>query len=346
MDECLEVLDEALCESNYAEHARKLLKVKSLPKNLSVPEAAYLLMGKRNMSQRAYKNVKKILKKSDIHIPKYPELKDYCKNLYVGDIYKLHDDTDSCNCMGYGCTVTCTLTMIFKTIYFYGQLSFLSKEKQKPLFSFLKEKDSELYSNLDGSKRTIIIRDTGDNFRAAGRFPTEQTSFSLMNLPKFVNSPYGQHISTLWRGSESRETLKMHVDKHYKELNSLVKHGMTLKSPFGTEESFNVIAIFVADLSFVKEVLGRCQCTHTYGCFHCQLPIKQWLSVKPKTGTDQSISKMSTLGEKALDVLGECPDKTSPKYKKFTMENYGQWVSVNFHTLFFLPRAENALLYF
>ena len=61
----------------------------------------------------------------------YPELKEYCRNLNVGEAFKSHDETDSCNYMGYCCTVTYTLTMIFKTIQFYGQLSFLYNNKQK-----------------------------------------------------------------------------------------------------------------------------------------------------------------------------------------------------------------------
>uniref|UniRef100_A0A7M6DRA3 Uncharacterized protein n=1 Tax=Clytia hemisphaerica TaxID=252671 RepID=A0A7M6DRA3_9CNID len=317
MEECPDVLDEALNESNYAHQAKKLLKVKSLPKKLTIPEAAYLLMGKRNMTQRTYKNLKKVFNKSGVNLPNYPDLKGYCNNLDAGEILKLHRDDDNCSCMGYGCTVRCTLEMIFKTDYFYRRLCFLSHEQQQKLFKFLTEKDPELYSNLDESKKTVIIRDTGDNFRAAGRFPTEQTSFSLLNLPDLANSPYGQHITTLLRGGESRQTLKIHVGKHYQQLHSLVKEGITLMSPCGNIESFNVIVIFVADLSFVKEVLGRCQCTQTFGCFHCELPIKDWSSVKRKLGSPQSIQKMKTRG-----------DNSTSAYKKFTLTNYGQWAPV------------------
>ena len=45
-----------------------------------------------------------------------------------------------------------------------------------------------------------IILLSGDNFRAAARMPYEQTSYSILNIKKLINSPNGQFISTLWKG--------------------------------------------------------------------------------------------------------------------------------------------------
>ena len=42
-------------------------------------------------------------------------------------------------------------------------------------------------------------------------------------------------------------------------------------------EQLNVICFFVADLCFVKDVIGQCQCTSMYGCYHCMLKrVKAW----------------------------------------------------------------------
>ena len=129
----------------------------------------------------------------------------------------------------------------------------------------------------------------------------------------------------MWRGSESRKNLEYHVKSHYDELSELVKNGIVLNID-GVQEHFNVLSFLVADLSFVKEVLGKCSCMQTYGCFHCELNIKKWDSVKKVNGTEQSIVKMKARGERAVQVIGVDPDKNSSKYKNFTMSNFGQWV--------------------
>jgi Outer membrane cobalamin receptor protein len=76
----------------------------------------------------------------------------------------------------------------------------------------------------------------------------------LINLLSLANNPYGQFISTLWRGSEDRITLDSHVSGHYIDVNKAVINGIDL-TVNRIREHFNVIAFFVADLSFVKDIL-------------------------------------------------------------------------------------------
>ena len=74
--------------------------------------------------------------------------------------------------------------------------------------------------------------------------PTEQTSVSILNMLKLVNSPSGQFITTLWRGKESREMIKEHVTAHYYKLDDCVRNGIKLK--VGDESLwFNVICYFL-----------------------------------------------------------------------------------------------------
>ena len=87
--------------------------------------------------------------------------------------------------------------------------------------------------------------------------PTEQTSFAVLNIRELSNCPYGQFISTLWRGSESRKMIESHVLFHYNELAELVKSGVTLNVD-NVADNFNVICLFVADLCFVKDVIACC----------------------------------------------------------------------------------------
>ena len=52
-----------------------------------------------------------------------------------------------------------------------------------------------------------IILLSGDNFRAAARMPYEQTSYSILNIKKLINSPNGQFISTLWKGKHENDRI-------------------------------------------------------------------------------------------------------------------------------------------
>ena len=75
--------------------------------------------------------------------------------------------------------------------------------------------------------------------------PTEQTSISILNMFKLINSPYGQVITTLWRGKESRMMVKKHVGVHYKVLEDMVRGGVSVKIDEALV-SFNVVCFFVA----------------------------------------------------------------------------------------------------
>ena len=153
-----------------------------------------------------------------------------------------------------------------------------------------------------------------------------------MNLKTLVNSPHGQFITTLWRGSESRKNLDCHVSIHYKELESLVRNGITLEVD-GLDESFNIVVFFVAYLSFVKEILGRCSCKHTFGCNHCQLPLSKWNQVKPTSTVQQNISVMKERGERGETKLGRYPNKDGKEYKDFASNNFGQYGKLLFDAI-------------
>ena len=107
----------------------------------------------------------------------------------------------------------------------------------------------------------------------------------------------------------------------------LVNNGVVLQI-HGSQEKFNVVVFLVADLCFVKEVLGHCSCIQTYGCFHCELKIDACSSPKIQHGEAKSIENMKIRGVKAINELGPTPKKESSQYKKFTKNNYGQWVSI------------------
>ena len=169
----------------------KRLKVSNRPTELDCKETAKIMMGKYDMSQRAFKELRTTLKSCNVKLPKYEDLKSYCKNLNIGRIFSLHDSS-GCKCMGYGCEIKETLELIFSCKEYVEKMTFLSKERNLKLEQFLKSKNALLFNKFDHKRRTLILRETGDNFRAAGRYPTEQTSFSILNIIDLVGASYGQ----------------------------------------------------------------------------------------------------------------------------------------------------------
>ena len=141
-----------------------------------------------------------------------------------------------------------------------------------------------------------------------------------------IHSPYGQFITSLWRGSESRLNVKIHVSDHYNEIKELLVNGLIVDKN-GSTEKFNVLPIMCADLCFVKEVIGKCSCTSLYGFFYCKKQIKDWDKDVNKA-QPQSMIEISAFGKKAMDSLGEHPDHSSKKFTEFQQSHFGQYVRI------------------
>ena len=204
-EEYPELVDNALeGSSEFLENFISKLEISTQPIQLTERDTAELLFGKSDLSQRGYKQLRSILLRNNVIIPTYEKVRKFCNDLKVGTIEFIHTDAEStdCKCMGIKTNFLETLQCIFSTPELYKAMTFQSEEKQKKLYDFLCTQNHSLYKNFSISKRTIFLRETGDNFRGAGKFPTEQTSFSLLNLLPMANNPYGQFLSTLWRGSE------------------------------------------------------------------------------------------------------------------------------------------------
>ena len=93
----------------------------------------------------------------------------------------------------------------------------------------------------------------------------------------------------------------MHVAKHYTELNDIMRNGVDLNIQ-GQTEHFNIIVFLVADLSFVKEILGKCSSSHEFGYFHCELDSKSWSSPRLCLGVPQSIEKIYTSKFRSMGI--------------------------------------------
>ena len=116
-------------------------------------------------------------------LPIYDEARTFCTETDVGKIEIIHHENGKqCKCMGVCTDIVDTLQHVISCEKLSVDLDLFNADEQKRIFSFLKEGDSELYKNLDSSKRTFFNRDTGDNFQAASHYPTERISFSIQNV--------------------------------------------------------------------------------------------------------------------------------------------------------------------
>ena len=140
-----------------------------------------------------------------------------------------------------------TFQRIVATDALFSKFQFPSIKKQIQLFKHLKKGRNFLYKGLDADKRTLFLREIGDNFRAGACQPTKQMSFSILNLTDLINSPNGQFLSSIWRRRERKKVIQAQMKVHYKDVTQAVEQGLTL-TVNGLCETFNVIAFFIADL--------------------------------------------------------------------------------------------------
>ena len=122
--------------------------------------------------------------------------------------------------------------------------------------------------------------------------------------------------------------LAIHVQDHYDSLSEAVTNGVSLLVG-GEVEHFNVVVFFVADLCFVKDIIGQCQSTSMYGCYHCQLPADKWANKTRPTFIVKKVSEMKNYGDEAKKVLGDEPNRSSIAFKNFQQKHYGQWVQLS-----------------
>ena len=219
-----------------------------------------------------------------------------------------------------------TIQLVVESELFH-LFSFKSSEEQKKIFDVLKSKDPLLYQSLDINKRTIFLRETGDNFRGASRCPTEQISFSILNLTELLSSPYGQFVMSLWRGSETRKHLMAHVTAHYQELTEAVQYGIELVHGNKSVETFNIVVFLCTDIGLLENILGKCSSISKFGCFWCKKPLAKWAENGPSKAEHQTVKAMVSDGMEAVRELGENPSHTSAMFTKFQQSHFGQYVS-------------------
>ena len=173
-------------------------------------------------------------------------------------------------------------------------------------------------------KSKQAMKQRNDKINAC-KYPTEQMSFSVLNVEELLQSPYGQIMSSLWRGCENRENLIRHGSKFHHQLKGLLINGAEFTLPNGEREEMNVIPIMCADLGYMKEILGKCLSTCKYDCYYCKKPLKEWDSQKVSTAEPLSTREMIASGTQGETLLGVNPDHKLREFTEF--QHYGQYAA-------------------
>ena len=317
---------EVLSDANeFCSDLVKHLSIRPASISLSVAESAELLLGKASLSQRAYKALRKGLKKKGVILASYESTISHINSLPIGRVSSMDCGMPSgCMCVTTNFKETMKLVMACRDLY--QMMHFPSTEQSTRLLRVMNDKFPQLYGNSFSERpnnRVLLIRETGDNFRGAARHKTEQDSFNILNLRDCITSPLGQFVNGIWRGPETRKYLKAHLTGTYTEMDDCVRNGLIVTLPDGRKEHFNVIVFYVADLGHKAEVLGRASTTAKFGCLHCRKEINEWskLSTPAAPLSTQDIIKY---GNKAGQALGEYPDKDTQNYTNVHHACYGQ----------------------
>ena len=319
------VVDAAIDSSPLSQaHLYKKLVRQPQPVIFSPAQSGELLAGAHSLSERAYKNTRKILMNKNVHLATYDAAAKHLRSLDVGQATSTDCPEECEQCFTYN--LIDTLKRIVSEPELYQKFHFPSPGQQHNLFRQLQERRPDVYSALRPADRTLFLRQTGDNYRAAlKRQPTQQMSVSVLNLRDLIYSPLGQFVISSWRGGETRKSLRAHMTATFQELDTLAREGLTLTVAGQDEpEHFNIVVLYVADYSHLKEVLGRVQVNAEQGCPLCDRPASTWHKPQAAKGEKRNYRVMEVVGKKADVALGLDPNKTSSEYKAWYQAHGGQ----------------------
>ena len=112
---------------------------------ISDKEGAALLLDRADLSQRGYKNVKKILKQQNVQLPSYKSVKAFMKELPVGSLERSFCNCPEDVCMSCGSTVKESLTLFLNNPFWFNKLKFPTTVGQEWLFDGLKKLNNDIY---------------------------------------------------------------------------------------------------------------------------------------------------------------------------------------------------------
>ena len=315
-----DIVDNALDGTpTYALHLNERLKTQPEPVIVSPDDCGELLAGGHCLSERAYKNTRRILQSKNVHLATYYAAMACLKSLDVGTPVSTGEGnhTECSQCFTW--QLKDTLQRVVQVEELFSHFHFPSEQQQQNLFHQLQQRRPDLYKNLDTTRRSIFLRQTGDNYRAAlKRQPTQQMSFCTLNLQSLVNSPLGQFVVSSLRGDENRSLLRTHMAANFREVEEMAREGITEVAGAEAVESFNVV-LYVFDFSHSKEVLGRVQVTAEQGYCQCDWPAStrhkpQQTGHTSNLGKPRDFKELAYIGRQAEQTLGVDPDKHSREY--------------------------------
>ena len=119
------------------------------------------------------------MKASNVILPSWKDVMAYESKINVGPVEGIH--VSSCECLGFKTELKDTLQRIVSTPLLFDLFEFMPEEKQSSLFTFLKERNEELYGKLDKRNKTLFLRITGTRIKM---ILTEELLINYSPLPQ------------------------------------------------------------------------------------------------------------------------------------------------------------------
>ena len=174
-----------LSDEDYKHHLAKLLSKNPLGITLTVEESARLLLCKNNLTEREYKSLKQALAEKKVKIQPYDLVSQHIKSLDIGVLCR----TCSCQneCMSSVSHLHETLNFVINNKFWLEKMEFICMEQTEKLFKSLQKISSSLYGGFNVNNKTLFIRMTGDNFRAAMGLPLNRCPIRYLTTGAYAS---------------------------------------------------------------------------------------------------------------------------------------------------------------
>ena len=153
-----DIVDNALDGTpTYALHLNERLKTQPVPVIVSPDDCGELLAGGRCLSERAYKNTRRILQSKNVHLPTYDAAMACLKSLDVGTPVSTGEGhhTECLQCFTW--QLKDTLQRVVQVEELFSHFHFPSEQQQQNLFHQLQQRRPDVYKNLDTTRRTVFF---------------------------------------------------------------------------------------------------------------------------------------------------------------------------------------------
>ena len=139
-----DLVDEAIDSTpEYATHLMEKLEKQPGPAMITAAECGELLSGEHSLSERSYKNTRRILQSKNVHLVTYD-------SAHIGE-----SNADCTQCFTLHLKDTLQRVVCVSELFDYRK--FRTPDQQQHLFAQLQQRRPDIYANFDATYRTTFF---------------------------------------------------------------------------------------------------------------------------------------------------------------------------------------------